>query len=128
MIPKFRVYDELLKEMYEVSSIEFDTGKIFYKAYGIDWYWNKDAILMQSTGLKDKNGVEIFEGDVVKNLVDNGFDYVDGFGVVRFQQGGFVIDYNNLDTEFEWLYYAQDEGEIEIIGSIYENPELLEGE
>jgi len=129
MIPKFRVYDELLKEMYEVSSIEFDTGKIFYKAYGIDGYWNKGAILMQSTGLKDKNGVEIFEGDIVKITVSDGFDYLDGnLSIVKKSDfhAGIICELLSNDLE----YLITDESETgyryEVVGNIYENPELLE--
>ncbi|MEN2267844.1 YopX family protein [Enterococcus faecium] len=80
-----------------------------------------DIELMQSTGLKDKNGVEIFEGDIVKTLeVDSGVT----FSTIKFEEGAFCIDYKNLGTEFEFLYFA--DSPLEVIGNIYENSELLE--
>ncbi|NVN79634.1 DNA-packaging protein, partial [Enterococcus avium] len=76
MIPKFRAWDKQGKTMNDVESINFDWNRIFL----LDWCVAckfEDIELMQSTGLKDKNSVEIFEGDIVKVSVHNGFDYYD---------------------------------------------------
>lgn len=76
-----------------------------------------DYILMQSTGLKDLNGVEIFEGDILFDKHHN-----PQIGVVVFYEGAFQLLANNM-------YYPliQFDGDVEIIGNIHENPELLEG-
>ena len=75
-----------------------------------------DAELMQYTGLKDKNGKEIYEGDILEWFNDlTGSTHR---GVVRFTQGGFYCgDY--------YLYAIKCYLPV-IIGNIYENPELLE--
>lgn len=81
---------------------------------------NKSFHLMQSTGLKDKNGVEIFEGDVLTSNVQpckmvNPIK--DGYGVVRFENGMFKLGAISLVTFIS---------KMKVIGNIYENPELLE--
>ena len=86
-----------------------------------------DFELMEVTGLKDKNGKEIYEGDLVR--------YIDGdkeiICPVRFikKYACFGVEWGNgLSVTFEYLisFYAKPE-ELEVVGNIYENPELLEG-
>jgi uncharacterized phage protein (TIGR01671 family) len=84
--------------------------------------------LMQYTGLKDKNGKEIYEGDIIqegsgpcgdtRGVVEN----VNGDTVVRFLPGSIPDDWNH---EYYPVFGLMDHSEI--IGNIYENPELLEG-
>lgn len=71
-------------------------------------------IPMQFTGLHDKNGKEIYEGDILRRL--NG-----RIDVVEFESGCFVVRHPNGDCDF----IAQ-VNNYEVIGNIYENPELLE--
>lgn len=125
MIPRYRAWDKIRKTMYEVDdimSIDFGKSEISVKTLFFErtnYYKFDDIVLMQSTGLTDKNGKEIFEGDIL--------DSEDGFlaGIVELRQdlGMFVstlIKYNN----FERLCNVADS--TYIIGNIYENPELLE--
>lgn len=135
MIPKFRAWLKQYKKMVdEVNDMTFFEGNLEFigcrPADGVSFqYCADDIILMQSTGLKDKNGKEIFEGDIIKNgeaVVDVknhptlGF-YTTPNGVERFFGDNTSIrDFNNDVEDFSDV--------TEIIGNVYENPELLEVE
>lgn len=83
----------------------------------------EDCVLMQYTGLKDKNGKEIYEGDIVKLIADScRGDKFKPFiaGYVSFRSGSFYIT-DNAVSRFRWEDYI-----VEVIGNIYENPELLD--
>lgn len=121
MIPRYRAWDKEFKEMVQVDALVFDEQiiKATYKNGNVVKEDLKNYILMQSTGLTDKDGKEIFEGDIL--------DSEDGFlaGIVELRQdlGMFVstlIKYNN----FERLCSIANSREI--IGNIYTNPGLLE--
>ena len=125
MIPRYRAWDKDFKTMYEADDIvyiDFEEKQICVKTLFFErtnCYDFNDIVLMHSTGFTDKNGKEIFEGDIVDS--EGGFTT----GVVEFRSdlGMFVstlIKYNN----FERLCNVADS--TYIIGNIYENPELLE--
>jgi uncharacterized phage protein (TIGR01671 family) len=85
-----------------------------------------DAILMQYTGLKDKNGVEIYEGDILKNPDQGELEYhedpING-QVVWWNLLGWTLA-NKDGSIWEDVDYLANY-ELEVIGNIYENPELL---
>lgn len=67
MIPRYRAWLKKDKEMIDVEEIHFNNGKLDFIGDAITWMCkNNDFVLMQSTGLTDKNGKEIFEGDILK--------------------------------------------------------------
>ena len=153
MIPKFRAWDTYEKEMLENVTPLFDdsnsmmaiitdfqikgspgTSEIEIGSYDTTFNWDEfPYVIMQSTGLKDKNGVDIFEGDILKIIEvtnegiseyitdviwedcsfvfkSDGVDYYDSF------LGSFSGDPNKTYPLFELL----------VIGNVWDNPELLE--
>lgn len=118
MIPKFRAWHKKEKKVYLVAKIDFGFLKVICYEEGSalitkEFDFN-DIILMQSTGLKDKNGKEIFEGDIVKghnkaNICKVKF-FMGGFRFGWKTFGGILAE--NMDEEWE------------VIGNIYENPEM----
>ncbi|MDS2293475.1 phage protein [Streptococcus pneumoniae] len=136
MIPKFRVWHHELGRLMSVKCMFFQDSEI--EEFELNDTLMNDYItaytdeieLMQSTGLRDKNGKEIFEGDIVRTTRFLGrADEIGGFyeyekdyvGVVKVLEGSWVIDTGSVAVR---LWSEIDESEV--LGNIYENPELLE--
>jgi len=124
LIPKFRVWDKHDKRMsYGTPELYDDMIGIRFEHFSVETDSFDDLIIMQSTGLKDKNGVEIYEGDVVKFIGT----YKESKGK---ELGRYKVEWNDYYTGFYPLIddYLRGNSEWEVIGKIYENPELLESE
>ena len=133
MIPKFRVWDKKEREMCDVVSLDWEyeivEGNNGYEIWPRGFF---EVELMQSTGLIDKNGVEIYEGDIVEVLVQDDFPKIveDGtyIGVVGYKQGTF--DIKSADNIYLGIIPEMNITNIncifEILGNRYEHPELLE--
>ena len=126
MIPKFRCFDKDTNTMHEVVFIDFRDWRVYYEAYGFRNYWNKNVVLMQSTGLYDNNGVEIFEGDIVEHLDFNSNEITKS--EVRILKGCFylVISVDGFKYDVPMMDLKDDECILEIKGNVHENPELLD--
>lgn len=117
---KFRAWIPWHNEMkYDELSVGFDRSAVWYDGSPLE----KQPILMQYTGLKDKNGVEIYEGDVI-------FYNSTGYkGEVSFSTLGgcsYYVFENGVGAEFGEKKLLEMVSDLEVIGNIYENPELLE--
>ena len=132
---KFRAWNDFKRIMFIPNEINLrcnpPQGTVMIEDYEYNWVCdNESKILMQYTGLKDKNGKEIYEGDILNSKNDG-------------KDGNDIWDYNtHLNLFVEWNdKYAGFDGlpdidtesvyglqYIEVIGNIYENPEVLKGE
>ena len=123
MRSEFRAWTEEGKAMYyDVYPFKDGTLLLSYDEIAFDEVPASDFILMQSTWLKDKSGKEIFEGDIVRFTLTDGFNYVTNEdGVVTYKLGAFYV-VNDLT---EYLISDINTNEVEVVGNKYENPELL---
>ena len=133
MTPKFRAWyvlaEEMIDEILMISFVrkeiigKFSNGSTSVPLKFEDERNGEDVILMQSTGLKDKNGKEVFVGDIIKCTrgclhevyieKEYGGTYIGGMPAVYLK---------DLREGYAWTEHE------EIMGNIYENPELLEDE
>lgn len=127
MIPKYRAYDGgSLNRMYQPDEVMVGNGDIWIideDSVAGEWIVNNDIHLMQSTGLLDKNGKEIFEGDIV--------DYKGRKAVIKWHGSYasfiyiFVDELHKRVAGWSPLYLAY--FHFEVIGNKFETPEFLEG-
>ncbi len=125
---KFRAWDDLLNKMLVVYRISFDgpVDGVQVHCYlddrgaegSTEYAYDGDGLILeQFTGLKDANGKEIYEGDIVEvtsqywGMLGNRYE-------VKFKQGAFYVKYGLL---------SKISPSISVIGNVHENPELLKG-
>lgn len=122
MIPKFRAWLKKEQKMDNyIDHISWLEDELYCIGDGITYMvLAEDLVLMQSTGLKDKNGKEIFEGDIVKMAKDV-YSEPTYYEVVRHRGGAYRLESKQHGCEL-WLRHT----DCEVVGNIYENRELLE--
>lgn len=108
----FRAWEKTLKEIIPVNNIDFQARQINVNSA---WRTFDEVVIMQFTGLKDKNGNEIYEGDIAKTSL----------GTI------FVVEWDEDNCRFlgftreELIVYVDRRPLVEVIGNIHQNPELL---
>ena len=124
MIPRFRAWLKKEQKMdNKIEDISWLDDELYCIGDGITYMvLAEDLVLMQSTGLKDKNGKEIFEGDIVKMAKDV-YSEPTYYEVVRHRGGAYRLESKQHGCEL-WLRHT----DCEIVGNVYENPKLLEVE
>lgn len=118
---KFRAWNGAYNYMAYQGTPDLETLQSFMHHYG-------DQHLMQFTGLKDKKGVEIYEGDIISDLVESDGELIQSKCQVYFDEmtGQFMLDCSaKQDLSFGTsLFQELEDFEYEIIGNIYDNPDL----
>lgn len=135
---KFRAWDKATKKMYEVIKIDFYNEKVGYlfadpitKGEAIGYIKFSDIDLMEYTRLKDKNGQEIYEGDICRwrDLETFNDEILEDVFVVVWNDEKLAWYTQNEDGNFGYdLYEYTDDRDLAVIGNIYENIDLLEVE
>lgn len=128
---RYRVFDNDDKKMHDVIFLNYENNSV-------EWYngnnkkraaFIEEVPTLQCTGLKDKNDKDIYDGDILKFKLLEDFaafgtneKYVEIIAPVIYEYGGFFIEQAENSIFLGQLPMS----EIEVIGNIYENPELLE--
>lgn len=123
---EYRAWDKETKKIYKVRDLTFDShGKlykisVFVNDYFYQWHDSERYILMQYTGLKDKNGKEIYEGDIVHYCSED----IDVISEIGFDES--LLAYAMYSWEGNYIFGYEPPSVFEVIGNIYENPNLVE--
>ena len=136
MIPKYRAFVKKENKLFETDDlllIDFLNEEVMLQQNSIIYATSFDfdeVVLMQSTGLKDKNGKEIFDGDIVTDGdVTSDIKYHQTLGFYMIGKYGFSVPFGQgVDVEYFEEFADHVSKTFEVVGNIYENPELLEVE
>ena len=114
---KFRAWDKLNKEMFNVESINFQERRVYRDV--VSYHDFNDIELMQYTGLKDKNEKEIYEGDILFE------SFGERYYKVVFKNGSFRAEFEGDFDEYSFDLMDVVAHRCEVVGNIYENSKLI---
>ena len=124
MVQKFRAYDGgSLSRMYQPEDVMVGNGNIWINDEDFDageWIVNNDLELMQSTGLCDKEGTEVFEGDILHHQIQTDYTFIVKYDKNNARWYGELSRTYRIDITKDFLQYYK------VIGNVYENPKYLE--
>lgn len=135
---KFRAWNKEYGEMCYSTNVALYEKREFYPfgiIVGFSHYPTNDWELMQYTGLRDKNGKEVYEGDIVRYTFDNPDSVLSTENGLKIRTGkifwqewraSFAIGCQMANNDL--FKYVRNGNRVEVIGNIYENPELLQGQ
>ena len=135
MRPKFRAWDGAKKEMFKDTFAITESGQVVvveqeFVTSPPDYVFVDHLVIMQSTGLFDRNGQEIFEGDIVTDgdMISD-IKYHQTLGFYMIGKYGFSVPFGQgVDVEYFEEFAVHVSKTFEVVGNIYENQELLEVE
>ena len=118
---KFRAWDTEKNKMVKVDTIDFYNGNVNdVDFYNQEIHFGYSTVLMQYTGLKDKNGTEIYEGDILQESTTHPLKVIVSYGHVK-------IEFYDLGEKITDLLFQEDidEDGLEVIGNVFQNGGLL---
>lgn len=118
-----KVYSRIFERVFEVASIRFETKvvEVYDEKYNAYRYFDfSEVTFMENTGFKDKNGTNIYVGNIVKKEVKDNI-YLEIVEKDKDYNAFALTDKNN-----SILFIVDDEKIVEVVGNIYENKDLLE--
>lgn len=127
---KFRAWDNYHKEFIFDAQATYDNqcrgkGSIHHESFQ-EVLEDENCIVEQSTGLKDKNGKEIYEGDILGGIWEGGYiGYCEKCKQFQYYSCGECMA---CSGDVHWHEIVEDDGKLEVISNVHENPELVEGE
>ena len=124
MIPKFRAWDSAKKEMFKDTFAITESGQVVvveqeFVTSPPDYVFVDHLVIMQSTGLFDKNNTEIFEGDIVRVLDSTYTVFYDN------ERGSYRLKPHDDRWNVDYISNFSHGGNFEVVGNIYENKEYL---
>lgn len=125
MTLKFRAWDSAKKEMFKDTFAITESGQVVVVEQEDvmcppDYVFVDNLVIMQSTGLKDLNGIEIFEGDIVK-IFDSLYTVF-----YNISEGSYQLEPHDERWVVDYMSNFSSEESLEIVSNIYENKELVE--